>query len=72
MHDLLGSLSVEGFRVHVIKSRQLAPGVGGYSVGDLKSLMERVESGGEAKWPVGTACKCHGVISALQVTKART
>jgi hypothetical protein len=73
MHELLESLSVEGFRVHVIKSRQLAPGVGGYSVGDLKTLQERIESGGEAKWLVGTACRCHGVISAMEVkAKAQT
>lgn len=72
MHELLESLPVEGFRVHVIESRQLAPGVGGYCVGDLKTLLKRIESGGEAKWLVGTACRCHGVVSAMEVKRKRT
>jgi hypothetical protein len=69
LYELLGDIALAGFRVHVIRSRQLAPGVGGYSVGDLRGLLERVESGGDSKWLVGTACKCHGVISALAVKK---
>ncbi len=71
MHELLKNLSIQGFQVHVIQSRQLAPGVGGYSAGDLKMLLDRVESGGEAKWLVGTACKCHGVLSAMEVKRKR-
>ena len=69
MYQLLGDTALPGFRVHVIRSRQLAPGVGGYSVGELKGLLGRVESGGDSKWLVGTACKCHGVVSALEVKK---
>jgi hypothetical protein len=69
MYKLLGDMALPGFRVHVIRSRQLAPGLGGYSVGELKGLLGRVESGGDSKWLVGTACKCHGVVSALEVMK---
>ena len=69
MYKLLGDLALPGFRVHVIRSRQLAPGLGGYSFGELKRLLERVESGVDSKWLVGTACKCHGVVSALEVKR---
>lgn len=68
MYEVLGGVAAPGFRVHVLRSRQLAPGVGGYSIGDMKGLLERVESAGNSKWLVGTACKCHGVISGLEVT----
>jgi hypothetical protein len=67
MYELLEDISAPGFRVHVIRSRQLAPGVGGYFLGDLKGLLEDVESRGNSRWLVGTACKCHGVVSALGV-----
>jgi hypothetical protein len=69
MYELIKSVDLPGFRVGVIRSRQLAPGLGGYSAGDMKKLVERVGSGGDLKWLVGTACKCHGVISALEVKK---
>lgn len=67
MHTLLGGIAPPGYRIHVLRSRQLAPGVGGYTVGDLQELMGRVESGGEGKWLVATACRCHGVVSAMEV-----
>ena len=72
LYKLLGDIALPGFRVHVIRSRQLAPGIGGYSIGDLEGLRERVEGGGNSKWLVGTACKCHGIISAVEVAKTRT
>ena len=71
MYKLLEDMALPGFRVHVIRSRQLAPGVGGYSVGELRGLLGKVESGGDSKWLVGTACKCHGVVSALEIKKKR-
>ncbi|MBN2033292.1 MAG: hypothetical protein JW836_08465 [Deltaproteobacteria bacterium] len=67
LHALLNDIAPARFRIHVLQSRQLAPGVGGYSVGDLQKLLRRVESGGEGKWLVATACKCHGVVSAMEV-----
>jgi 6-phosphogluconate dehydrogenase (decarboxylating) len=38
-------------------------------VRDLKELLGKVSEGGEGKWLVGTACKCHGVITAMQVAQ---
>ena len=67
LYRLLTQLEPRGFRLHVIRSRQLAPGVGGYRVRDLKELLGKVSEGRKGKWMVATACKCHGVISAMQV-----
>jgi hypothetical protein len=68
LHALLSDIALPGYRIHVLRSRQLAPGVGGYTVGDLQELLRRVESGGKGKWLVATACKCHGVVSAMEIT----
>ena len=68
LYRLLAQLEPRGFRVHVIRSRQLAPGVGGYRVRDLKELLGKVSEGRKGKWLVGTACKCHGIVTAMQVT----
>ena len=66
MYTLLGDAAPPGYRIHVLRSRQLAPGVGGYTVGDLQELLREVGSGGEGKWLVATACRCHGVVSAME------
>jgi hypothetical protein len=69
LYRLLAQLEPRGFGVHVIRSRQLAPGVGGYRVKDLKELVRNVSKGRKRKWLVATACKCHGVVSAMQVVR---
>lgn len=69
LYRLLAQLEPRGFGVHVIRSRQLAAGVGGYRVRDLKELFGKVSEGRKGKWLVATACKCHGVITALQVVR---
>jgi len=68
LYEILRNMDVPEFRTHVIQSRQLAPGLGGYTSGDLKGLLREVENGGTAKWLVGTACRCHGVVDGLDVT----
>ena len=69
LYRLLAEGEPRGFRVHVIRSRQLAPGVGGYRVRDLKELLGKVSEGKKGKWLVATACKCHGIVTALQVAR---
>jgi hypothetical protein len=51
----------------VLRSRQLAPGVGGFRMSDLLRLLGDLELREIPHRPVliGTACRCHGVISAL-------
>jgi len=69
LYRLLAETELRGFRVHVIRSRQLAPGLGGYRVRDLKELLGKVSEAGKGKWLVATACKCHGVVTALQIAR---
>ena len=64
LHQELASLKLSGYQVKVIPSRQLAPGVGGYTprqlldlAGDLDALRGKVL--------IATACRCHGVIHGL-------
>lgn len=71
LYGVLRELPVPGFRVHVIQSRQLAPGLGGYTVQDLLNLRDRVQGSGGGKWLIGTACRCHGVVSALDARAPR-
>ncbi len=62
MYQLLESLSFESFKPLVLKSRQLAPGVGGYRPKDLYTLSDKIE---KIKGPllICTACRCHGVVT---------
>jgi threonine dehydrogenase-like Zn-dependent dehydrogenase len=55
------------FETQVIRSRQLGPGVGGLDVKELLSVAEDVKKGRPAGHLIliSTACRCHGVTSAL-------
>jgi hypothetical protein len=65
LYEILRGLPINGFRTHVIQSHQLAPGLGGYAVNALTALMEDITAHGEAKWLIGTSCRCHGVLTAV-------
>ena len=67
LHELLSQLDLLNYKVHIIKSRQLAPGLGGYKVDDLRQLATRVKKQGRGMWLVGTACRCHGTVSAMEI-----
>jgi hypothetical protein len=51
--------------LHVVASRQLAPGVGGYSPRRLLELAAAV-AGAKGPLLVATACRCHGVVHGLR------
>jgi hypothetical protein len=65
LYEVLGAAGVAGFNVHVLRSRQLAPGVGGYPGRSLRNLAAAIgaKPGG---WLVATSCRCHAVIDALE------
>jgi hypothetical protein len=64
LDEQLAGLNFEGYDLMVVSSRQLAPGVGGYSPGELQGLLPRLaEIPGKAL--IATACRCHGVIHGL-------
>jgi hypothetical protein len=67
LYERLSRLELQGHRTHIIRSRQLAPGVGGYTLADLITLLGRLRSLSGAKWLIGTACRCHGTVTALSV-----
>ncbi len=53
-----------GLPVRVIRSRQLGPGVGGYRPAELRRLAADL-AGLRGLVVVATACRCHGVLTAL-------
>jgi len=70
LHDLLSHLDVPKHQIYIVRSRQLAPGLGGYRAEDLRDLLKKVKQK-EGKWLVGTACKCHGALTALEAHSAK-
>jgi hypothetical protein len=64
LHQELASLHLAGYEIRVIASRQLAPGVGGYSPRRLLDLARDMETS-KGKVLIATACRCHGVVDGL-------
>ena len=63
--DELAALSLPGFAINVVASRQLAPGVGGYPPRALLALARDLAGQG-GRTLIATACRCHGVVHGLQ------
>ncbi len=65
MYRLLEELNTAAFNSVVVRSRQLAPGVGGYRPADIYRALSGVR---RSKGPilVSTACRCHGVVNAIR------
>jgi hypothetical protein len=66
LYDRLAALALPGWRVLILASRQLAPGVGGYAPADLHWLARQVEETQENTILLATACRCHGVAHGLR------
>ncbi len=66
LHQVLSSIPDKGFYSIVITSRQMYPGIGGYSARSLFAALKKVK---QATHPVllSTACRCHGVMNAFRV-----
>lgn len=64
MFTLLGQMEIPSFQSHVIRSDQLGPGIGGYRPIQLFSLLELIDRE-KNDCIVSTACRCHGVMTAL-------
>ena len=65
LHEFLSEIYLTGYRSIVLQSRQLAPGVGGYTPSELFEALSQIRS---AETPIlfSTACKCHGVMNAFE------
>jgi hypothetical protein len=64
LHQELAALHLAGYEIRVIASRQLAPGVGGYSPRQMLDLA-RDMGAFPGNVLIATACRCHGVIQGL-------
>jgi hypothetical protein len=66
MFDLLAAIEYPAFQSLVIRTLQLGPGIGGYRPVMLFKLLEQVQQA-KSKLLVSTACRCHGVVTALNM-----
>jgi len=64
LHEVFGAVLVPEFDVAVLRSWQLAPGVGGYPGRSLNRLLAAIGSK-PGRYLVATSCRCHGVMDAL-------
>lgn len=70
LFERIGRVEVPGMKVIVVRSWQLAPGVGGYPAGYVRDrLREAFER--EGRYLVATSCRCHGVVNALEWSRGR-
>jgi len=65
MFEILRGLRFPPFQTLVLRSHQLGPGIGGYRPQHLFHLLEKVERS-KGPYLVSTACRCHGVVTALE------
>jgi len=68
LYKKLESIKHDNFRSVVVRSRQLSPGVGGYSPEALFHALDVIKA---SNIPVllSTACRCHGVMHAFRLEK---
>jgi hypothetical protein len=64
MYDLLEEIDVCGFHPVVVRSHQLAPGVGGYKPEHLLQALQQVTIT-RTGILLCKACRCHGVITGV-------
>lgn len=64
LFELLGGITVARLEVVVVRSWQLAPGVGGYTRPVLAKALSRITQQ-PGDYLVATSCRCHGVLDRL-------
>jgi hypothetical protein len=67
LYELIKNMEYQPFTSLVVRSRQFAPGVGGFFPEDLWNLYEHAKSILNTPLLIGTACKCHGIIDGLTI-----
>jgi hypothetical protein len=63
LFDELSLIKAPGWKIIVLRSRQILPGIGGFSARNLYELGAEFQEGPNL---LATSCKCHGVVTALQ------
>lgn len=64
LFDRLERMENPEFEMLVLRSRQLAPGVGGYQPENLFDIQKKLTEK-PARYLLATACRCHGVITPM-------
>lgn len=70
LFEALARIVVPEFGVAVVRSWQLAPGVGGYPEISVREVWERIGESPGGQYLVATSCRCHGVINAFEWKRA--
>jgi hypothetical protein len=70
LFTLIARIRVPGYVPLVVRSHQLAAGVGGYRPSALQRLLRGAQAA-KGSILVATACRCHGVIHALKWESAK-
>lgn len=65
MFEKLRQIEVPGFRTFVIRSRQILPGVGGYTFQELTRLRDSISP--NEKNIVCASCKCHAIMTGIEI-----
>ena len=65
LHEFLKLIRHQDFKSIVLRSHQLAPGVGGYKPEELFNALKEIETT-QAPVLFSTACSCHGVMHAFK------
>ncbi len=65
LYEVFAGVIAPGFDVAVLRSWQLAPGVGGFPGRSLRELIAGIGSK-PGRRLVATSCRCHGVMDALE------
>jgi hypothetical protein len=68
LYRLIAAEGSRHMKTIVVRSHQLLPGVGGYSIFYLNKMLARIRLHFSQPVLVATACACHGVIHALRGT----
>ena len=71
LHDMLAVLPAANVKVLIVRSHQLAPGVGGLNPNELWDLFERVQELESTPLLIATACKCHGIVSSFRFSSRK-
>ena len=66
LYERLNKMNPSAWNVAVLRSRQLAPGVGGCIPSEMLDIKRRIQELGGA-WLVATSCRCHAVVSGLKL-----
>jgi hypothetical protein len=66
LYEDLARITMPGCDVIVIRSWQLAPGVGGYPRSSLKEVLEKIAGIPQGCYLIATSCRCHSVIDGLR------